>query len=306
MNILDLKLTYRCNNDCKYCCQERSLRRLKSDISIAMVKNFLTQENVDKIDKVVLTGGEPTLNPYLGEIAKCIKDRQIKNIQLQTNARTLKNKDYLDYLIHCGINGFGISLHGCTAMMHEAFTGTSRSFNDVFEALINIREIKILVSLNCVITKHNVDKLEDILTFVTDNNLATSLQFAFIHITGKAESGLKDYVSITEAANAVRMLEKKHRAKIKIATEAIPLCLMYGCEKLVSELTNTADIVTYDYRLRREFSEDRVNKYKTKFEQCKKCLFFSHCEGTWIEYPKEYGQTEFVPVKTFRRNYVDA
>lgn len=306
MRILDLKLTYRCNNDCKYCCQERALRRIKSDLSVDDVNRIINEENADSIDKVVLTGGEPTLNPNLVEIVSCIRERGIKNIQLQSNARTLKQKDYLAHLLECGINGFGISLHGCTAVMHEAFTGTPSSFDDVYKALINIREASIPVALNCVITKHNVDSLGDILSFVEENRLGTSLQFAFIHITGKAESGLNDYVSITEASQAIRSLAKEHRAKIKLTTEAIPLCLMYGCEKMVSELTNNAEVVTYDYRSRREFSDARINIYKTKFVKCKECLFYNHCEGTWIEYPREYGENEFVPVKIFRSNYNDA
>lgn len=303
MRVLDLKLTYKCNNDCKYCCQERSLRKAHSELDIAMVKKIVEQEQKKGIDKVVLTGGEPTLNTNLGDIVLLLSENNIKNIQLQTNGRNLKNREYLEYLIKCGVSSFGISLHGFTQDMHEAFTGTPQSFDDVIIALHNIRDTGIPVALNCVITRHNVMHLEDILLFVEKQKLASSLQFAFIHITGKAEEGIADYVSISEAANQIKKLASSIHTSLRLTTEAIPLCLMYGCEKMVSELTNNADIVTYDYRTCRDFSNERISVYKTKFLKCKNCLFDSHCEGTWIEYPNEYGEEEFIPVKYFRSNY---
>lgn len=300
--VLDLKLTYRCNNDCKYCCQDRQLRKVKSDLSLEQILSILDKEK--NVSKVVLTGGEATLSENLLEIIRAIKAKGISNIQLQSNAKKLKSKDFLSALIDAGIDSFGISLHGCSQEMHEAFTGTKDSFEDVISALKNIREYANPVALNCVLTKFNIHHLKEIVDFVRENNYASSIQFAFIHITGKAESGISDFVRISEAANEIKQtLSTEQSETIKIITEAIPFCLMEGFEKHVSELYAEYQTISYDYLVRRDFSNLLPAVFKTKGENCTRCLFNSLCDGTWIEYPRFFGYDEFVPVVNFRGKY---
>lgn len=300
--VLDLKLTYRCNNDCKYCCQDRKLRRVESELSLNRVKSILDTER--DIDKVVLTGGEATLSKNIFDIINLIKSMGISNVQLQSNAKKLKSKDYLSELIEAGITSFGISLHGCSKEMHEAFTGTEGSFDEVICALNNLKDYIVPITLNCVLTKYNVNYLKEIVEFVQKNEYATALQFAFIHITGKAESGMSDYVKISEAAAKVKeVLLHSRPERLKIFTEAIPFCLMQGFEKNVSELYSDYSTVTYDYRERRDFSKSVRDTFKSKGTNCVKCLFYYMCDGPWIEYPREYGYDEFIPVTNFRSEY---
>lgn len=300
MKIIDLKLTYRCNNDCRYCCQDRRLRAAETDFHSSDVERILDSEIPHGIDKVVLTGGEPTMNKELESIAQCTKERGIRTIQLQTNARRLKDSAFLGRLISSGVNCFGISLHGHNAEVHEAFTGGNGSFCDLVEALENLKQYNLPVSLNCVITRHNVRYLKDILFFARQM-CANAIQFAFIHITGKAENGTSDFVSITDAASAVKTAvddaaQDGTLGSIKVTTEAIPPCLMKGHERMVSELFNDAEIITYDYTGRREFSHSMPLELKSKGPLCSGCICSSVCEGTWAEYPRLYGFGEFVPV----------
>lgn len=301
-NILDLKLTYRCNNNCNYCCQDRELRMVNSELSIKNIQNILEVER--NIDKVILTGGEATLSRNLENIVKVIRNKGITNIQLQSNAKKLADKSYLERLLATGINSFGISLHGCNEMMHEKFTGTKGSFDKLVKALENLREYEFPVALNCVLTKYNINNLNDILEFVEINKFASSIQFAFIHITGKAESGVRDYVKISEAAKRIKeAISYAKSYNIKIFTEAIPYCLMEGFEKNISELRNTDNVITYDFRERRDFSNFLSNGFKNKRDKCKLCLYNSLCDGPWAEYPAIFGYDEFVPVTHFRSKY---
>lgn len=300
--VLDLKVTYHCNNDCVYCCQERELRSIKSDLDINIIKKILLVE--DNIDKVVLTGGEPTLNEDIIEIIKSVREKGIPEIQLQSNAKKLGDSKYLEEVIRAGVNSFGISLHGHTKNIHESFTGTKGSFDEVICALKNIRKYQVPVALNCVITKHNLSNLNEIVCYISDNHLAESIQFAFIHMTGKAENSVDDYERISVVAREIRKVIEKHRnEELKIYTEAIPFCLMYGCEKNVSELYNVGEVVTYDINGKRDFSVELKKRFKKKSEKCLRCLFNSICDGPWSEYPDLYGFEEFIPVQDFRCEY---
>lgn len=305
MRLIDLKLTYECNNDCYYCCQNRNLRNINTTLTLESVKQIINKEIKYGIDKVVLTGGEPTVNNELIQISKYISEQGVSNIQLQTNGRKLRDVIFLQEVISSGVNSFGISLHGNNKKIHENFTGSNNSFEDLILGLEQIKRYDIPVSLNCVITKKNISNLRDIIIFVNKNKYAKSIQFAFVHITGKAKNGIADFVSISEAADAIKSAIEDIDYNITIMTEAIPLCLMYKHEKMVSELYNSDEIITYDFRERREFTSARKNIFKCKSPKCSTCLFNSSCEGTWIEYASFFGFDEFVPVKYFRKNYYD-
>jgi len=302
MRILDLKLTYRCDNDCGMCCQDRNLRNINSDLKLQDVKEiYKNEENTHTIDKVVLTGGEPTLSPEIIRIVEFFKKQGIKNIQLQTNAKRLKDPKFLARLTEAGINSFGISLHGHCQEVHERFTCTRGSFKEVILALENLKNSKASIALNAVITQANINNLGELVCFVQKNNYAHSLQFAYIHITGKAESNRNEVVRIAEAAEKVKkVIHNFAGGTIKIYTEAIPYCLMRNYEKHVAELYNDSEIITYDKFQKRDFTKARKNEFKAKARHCEHCLFDSICEGPWYEYPREFGFDEFIPVTDFR------
>ena len=90
-----------CNYHCPYCFNP-DLRK-KEPISFKLVKKAC-EEHIDFIDAVVLTGGEPYLNPQLSKIIRYVKSKGLK-IKINTNGFTpLKNDnfpiiiDHVDYL----------------------------------------------------------------------------------------------------------------------------------------------------------------------------------------------------------------
>jgi MoaA/NifB/PqqE/SkfB family radical SAM enzyme len=286
------------------CCQDRRLRGQTADLTPEMIERFISGEMFESTDKAVLTGGEPTLNKDLLIITALIKEAGIQNIQLQTNARKLKDKAYLEQLLSAGITCFGVSLHGHTSALHEAFTQMPGSFSECIQALTNLREYGYPVSLNCVITSENYTYLGDIAKYVHNGNLASSLQFAFIHIIGNAAKRVNNVVSLSEAGEKVKdVIAGNLGGDLKIYTEAIPFCIMGGHEKAVSELYNDdTEIVVYDITGQKsDFARVRKNHLKSKTEGCAKCLFDSICEGTWSEYQDIFGYGEFVPVKKLER-----
>lgn len=302
MRILDIKTTYRCNNLCYLCCQNRELRMKDSDMTFDEVVTIVKKEQMSGVDKIVLTGGEPLLNKDIINIISYAHDMNIKNIQLQTNARLLKDKTFLRRIIEAGVNEFGISLHGHTAKMHENFSNTE-SYCDVITALENLKEYPCNIVINCVITESNFENLEELINFVQTNKYAAVLQFAYLHAIGNAENQFDKTISLTEASKRIKDAIK-HCAdgSIKIVTEAIPFCLMQGFEKHVAELYFDNEVVTYDKFKRREYSKNVNGILKIKGEKCEKCIFNSICQGVWAEYPLTFGYDELIPVVNFERH----
>ncbi|MCI7738144.1 MAG: radical SAM protein [Lachnospiraceae bacterium] len=303
MNVLDIKLTYKCNNRCSLCCQDDEIKNNKSTLAGSTIYEYIKKMPLDEIEntKVVLTGGEPTLHPNILEIIKMLRGEGFKAIQLQSNL-TLKSLAIgTEDLVNAGITSFGISLHGCTAEMHESFTNTKGSFTNTVNNLIKLSQLGIPVALNCVISKYNINNLSDIVTFAAKKHLADSIQFAFIHITGRADKHHNLIPTISSAAGAVqKAVVIANRFGIDIKSEAIPFCLMHGFERNVAELEKLSYITILDKTGAMNFSEHREESLKTKCEVCKQCLFYSMCEGPWAEYPQLFGWEEFIPVRSVK------
>lgn len=303
MNILDIKLTYNCNNHCSLCCQDDKIKNNESTVLVSDIFSYIDGMTLDEIcnTKVVLTGGEPTLHP---DILRIIGEFSIKGftvIQLQTNL-TLKSLSInVDDLVRAGVTCFGVSLHGCNGKMHESFTGTKGSFMNTVNNLMRLSELGIPVALNCVISNYNLNNLSEIVTFVAKNHLANSIQFAFIHITGRADQHHELVPYISSAAKAVqKAIIIGNQLGIAVKSEAIPFCLMRGFERNIAEIEHLDNIIILDRMGVMRFSEHRENFLKAKFKTCEQCLFYSMCEGPWREYPQLFGWNEFTPVRSVK------
>ena len=104
---MDLALTYKCNNDCAHCynARERTFPSLKVD----EWKIILDKTWDLGIPHIVFTGGEPTLMEFLPElIAHAESNGQITG--LNTNARRLADKNYLDKLVSAGLDHVQITV----------------------------------------------------------------------------------------------------------------------------------------------------------------------------------------------------
>lgn len=305
MKIIDIKLTYNCNNHCHLCCQEDTIKNADSNICESIIFDYINKFSLKDMEniKVVLTGGEPTLHPNIIQIIKQIRRAGIKVIQLQSNI-TLKSRNLsIEELIDAGITSFGVSLHGCTAEMHEKFTQTTGSFNDTIRNLLNISRLDVPVALNCVISNYNVKHLSEIVDFIAKNNLASNIQFAFIHITGRASFHQSLVPPISLAAHSVRSaIATADNYGIIVKSEAIPFCLMPKFEKNIAEIDKLDDITVLDKKGILNFSKCRLSSLKAKRIECRQCLFFSMCEGPWREYPELFGWNEFIPVRSVVNN----
>lgn len=305
MKIIDIKLTYECNNNCFLCCQDSSIKNSLGTLSTNKIIDILEDNhnrfiNIGENVKLVLTGGEPTIHKGLEEIIECAHNLGYRPIQLQTNATKLYDSLLVKRIIKLGVDSFGISLHGHTSEIHEKFTRTKGSFQKTIQALKELKKYDIKVAINVVISKLNIGFLDDIVKFICENNLAQDVQLAFIHITGRAANASQFVPKISTASKKIKEcveIGKKHN--INVTSEAIPYCLLRGYEKKVSELYFNDDIIVFDKQGEIHFSKYRKNDFKSKCEECKKCIFYNICEGPWKEYPELYGWDEFVPIKEF-------
>ena len=119
----EILLTDRCNLKCPYC---RGLKEeLKGDLPLPFLKETLNNLIKQGLQNIRFSGGEPTLSPYVQELAWICKIGKVKNIAVSTNGTA--EKDYYKNLISFGVNDFSISLDSGCCAIGEKMTGGIRN-----------------------------------------------------------------------------------------------------------------------------------------------------------------------------------
>jgi len=293
---VDLKVGYQCNNRCLFCVQGEK-RDILPSRDFEEIKNILMRSYKEGVRGAVLTGGEPTLHPRIIDIIKFSKHIGFKEIQIQTNGRMFAYQDFCLEVIKAGATEFSPSLHGHTAKIHDFLTSAKGSFEQTVAGIQNLKRLKQHVITNTVITSQNYRFLPQIAKLLVSLGV-DQLQFAFIHIVGRADENKNRIVP--RKSEIMPFVKKGLNIGIKagkqVMTEAIPICFMGGYEDYIAEkvIPETA-VYDIDFKIN-NYSDYRKNQGKKKGPLCPDCRYFKNCEGPWKEYPEKFGWDEFKPV----------
>ena len=157
---LRISLTERCNLRCQYCMPAEGVDltpkpELLSQDEVVRLASLFTGAGVDKIR---LTGGEPTIRKDIDEICSRLSALEgLKTLAMTTNGITLATK--LPRLKQCGLTALNISLDTLVPAKFEFLTrrkGHSRVLESINTAAelgyhpVKVR-LDLLMSLNCII-----------------------------------------------------------------------------------------------------------------------------------------------------------
>ncbi len=160
---LRLSLLDACNFRCKYCLPNNNIFLLQQKEWLKIEEiNFLVRVLADLgINKIRLTGGEPTLRKDFIEIAKNIKSIESLSLHLTTNA-SWKDKKVTKEISEI-FEGVNISLDSLHASSFNKIT-QSTQFNRVWQNIIDLHSSGMPIKLNMVVMK-GVNE-EEIINFI--------------------------------------------------------------------------------------------------------------------------------------------
>jgi radical SAM protein with 4Fe4S-binding SPASM domain len=192
---MDLALTYRCNNACAHCYNARS--RSYPELTTKEWFSILDKLWELGIPHVVFTGGEPTLRDDLPELIRHAESNgQITG--LNTNARRLKDKTYVDTLVAAGLDHVQITLESHLEKIHDEMVCSSEAWVDTVAGLQNALASKLYVMTNTTMLKLNSPTIPETLEFLGKLGLKTVGLNALIYSgrgktvgTGLSESELQ-------------------------------------------------------------------------------------------------------------------
>lgn len=186
MGKLKLKITERCNANC-LCCQSRLERYAQNtnenyDMSFVMAKKCIDEAKKLGWDRLIISGGEPTLNK---EIDKIIDYGKASNmlVSLYTNGSTL-SEEYIDSLEKVNLDVLMLSYYSKNKNSYVAIRQSEYVYNKASEAIRLLAERKksnmlMQIRMQTVLTKYNYEDLPELLLLAIDSKFNT-LSISFL------------------------------------------------------------------------------------------------------------------------------
>ena len=301
MRIADIKLGYSCNNNCVFCAVKTDAAFLKKegkaiDRSFNQYINELRKSR-KSFDRVVITGGEPTIRKDIFRILDYAKSLNY-NIEIQTNGRMLSYLKFARKFIKHNAT-YLVSIHGHNKKIHELLTRVLDSFEQTTEGIKNLLYLKQNVGTNTIITKQNYKYLKDIAKYISNLGVKR-MNFAFPDITGNCfknfDNIVPEYSQI--APYLLDLLNYCKSRKVNCSTEDIPFCFLKGyaeyCEsysRASLKEVNTLRGTVYNPPL-----------HTRKTEKCRGCRYYNKCEGIHYLYIQKKGDDELNPIMQLKAN----
>jgi radical SAM protein with 4Fe4S-binding SPASM domain len=197
---LDLALTYRCNNDCAHCYNVEG--RAGRELTTEAWMRILDRAWELGIPHIIFTGGEPTLRADLPDlVAHAESNGQITG--LNTNARRLADRHYVESLVAAGLDHVQITLESCDGEIHDRMVGARGAFPQTVKGLQNALASPLYVMTNTTMLRTNLASIPDTLDFLAETGVRTVGLNALIHSgrgsavgTGLPESDLAPLLEV--------------------------------------------------------------------------------------------------------------
>jgi pyrroloquinoline quinone biosynthesis protein E len=176
------ELTYRCPLQCPYCSNPLQLARYRDELTTADWQRVLSEAAALGMIQVHFSGGEPLVRRDLPELV-----RQARQVGLYTHLSTggtLADTAALERLRAAGLDAVQISLLDARAEGNDWLAGRT-SFDKKRHAVAAARELEFPVTLNVVLHRHNLDRLEEIIALACAWQV-DRLELAHVQYTGWA------------------------------------------------------------------------------------------------------------------------
>jgi MoaA/NifB/PqqE/SkfB family radical SAM enzyme len=176
VRLADIVLTERCNSRCKYC-----LCWKVKDIPEPTTKEV---ENIlDSLARlgtriITLAGGEPFLRKDLTHLVHYAAQYGIK-VNVTTNG-IIATPNRVNKLFEAGLDSLTWSIDTLDPEIYEFVRGVSMTpvMRNLKQAIRNKDSFpeKATLNISCVISRHTIDSVKDVVRFSTDNDMSVNIQ----------------------------------------------------------------------------------------------------------------------------------
>lgn len=161
------ELTRACQLKCLHCRAEAQYRRDPRELSFDEGKYLIDQIKEMNNPMLVFTGGDPLMRQDVFDIAEYAVKKGVR-VSMTPSATPNVTKEAIEKAKEVGLARWAFSLDGPNAEIHDHFRGTAGSFDLTIERIKYLHELEIPVQINTVISRYNIDYLEEMAKVVEE------------------------------------------------------------------------------------------------------------------------------------------
>lgn len=271
-----VRIVSMCNNNCIFCLAGDK-RKKKFMRSIEDLKKELVEGLNHGCTRLILSGGEPTINKNIASIAKFAKELGYEKIQVISNGRMFAYNKFAKDLTEAGVDEVTFSIHSHLPEVHDYLTGVKGSFEQSIKGLKNVLSLNKIVSVDIVLNKLNIEKIKETLEFF--NNIGAK-EFDLLMVTpfGYAFDNKEElfFDLEKEMPHLRKAFDYAKEACLVLWTNRLPAKYLEGYEHLIQDSFKINDEVEGRKKLFSDFVEHSI-KPSCMDERCGLCYMNSYC-----------------------------
>jgi len=286
---------YLCNQVCTFC----ALAGMRTFLPPEQVKEAFRKGRERGSTRLIISGGEPTLCKQLLEYVEYAKSLGFPSIEMQTNAVLLARPGRAQRLVDAGLTSAQVSIHGPDSELSDRLTAAKGTHAKTMDGITELLKTGILVRLNCIIFKDNVELLPDFVELVESRwgqwkeHIAVQFRSPLNEFTSQAEAR-QNLTRYTERVGPLLAAIDRCR-ELGIFVEDIQnpkgmpaLCVLGADERYlgeIKELSGQGRIF--------EWSDD----WMMKVDECRRCALEPCCRGIPQGYFELFGGDELTAME---------
>ena len=212
------ELSYRCPLHCPYCSNPVEIgdQRYRRELGTEHWLRTFREARALGVLQLALTGGEPMLRRDLVELCAGARDAGLYSSLI--TAGTLLTRERAQALKSAGLDHVQISIQSPDAEENDRIAG-SRSFEKKVGAARTARELDFPLTINCVLHRQNLDRIEQVLELALDLGaqrleLANTQYYGWAVVNQQALLPSRD--QIRRGEEAVQRFRARVGAKVEV------------------------------------------------------------------------------------------
>lgn len=176
------EITRACDQVCHHCRACAQPRRHPNELTHEQSKAMIDQlTTFAHLPLLVFTGGDPLKRPDVFDLVNYAR-RVGLNTAMTPSATPLVTVDAINRLRDAGLGRLAVSLDAADAETHDAFRGTSGSFDRTLQIMETARKLDVPMQVNTTISQRNVDQVDNMAELLADHGIVLWSVFFLIPV----------------------------------------------------------------------------------------------------------------------------